>query len=190
MNCHFILCNTQELVKCPSTERWPLHHVFRCRPAAHFDSSRERDLFVLEANVKSQDPITLCKIANKVICLLCSVKVGGVGTQGQTQQITLILQNKAESKSETNVGISTQVLIRGWHFRKTPFDMHVCVHRVIFSFVLLLTRFQSARRWITSMQQGVQSEAILVPYKSVCMSVCARCCSLHWSVSKTSLYLN
>ncbi|KAL7374964.1 hypothetical protein ABVT39_009845 [Epinephelus coioides] len=60
-----------------------VEHLCRCCPTARFDSSRGRDLFVLNANVKSRDPITLCKIANKVICLY-SVKVGGVGTWGQT----------------------------------------------------------------------------------------------------------
>lgn len=63
-------------LKCPSKKHGPLHYVFRCCPEAHTDSSTKRDLFALKANLKTQDPITLWKIANEVICLY-SVKVGG-----------------------------------------------------------------------------------------------------------------
>lgn len=63
-------------LKCPSTKHGPLHYVFWCCPEAHTDSSTKRDLFALKANLKTQDPITLWKIVNEVICLY-SVKVGG-----------------------------------------------------------------------------------------------------------------
>lgn len=128
---------------------------------------------MLKANVKSRDTITSCKIVNKVICLY-SVKVGGVGTWGQTQQITLILQNKPECKSETNVGMSMHVLIRGWNYRERLNPCICCSSCQIQRFVFILAVFQFARLWITSIRTTQDEHYQRCP-SSRQVWVCAHC---------------